>query len=282
MNTTVQIPISPLTAAAVAAPARAAKVFTMGAAPTANDTITVGTHVYKLAVAPTASGDVLFSATPATALANLAYAINTGNSLNVAQTLVTAVAGASTLTVTAITEGVAGNTIAIASNMTSGSNLWASSATALSGGVDSTQTLGAILWAEQPIGTLSLIFKNLVQPGKRYGVETGHAVTLEVVESPDGKVWTLITPVTNGGVALASGGEVALTIRTHKRYIGIRGSSAVGGGYVRLDIMQRGLPFNGQVDVGMFGKRDLSKDYVGNYASPAFLAEPAKPKWPEA
>jgi hypothetical protein len=110
------------------------------AAPANGETVTIGGKVYTFqTVLTNLDGNVLIGASIATAMANLAAAINlaagAGTTYAAATTLhptVSAVGGASTVVLTAKSDGVAGNSIDTTETLTNGSFGGA----VLSGGVD--------------------------------------------------------------------------------------------------------------------------------------------------
>jgi hypothetical protein len=89
--------------------------------PTAGNTFTVGSQVYTFQDTIAQAYDVFIGATDATALTNLAAAINANGTVGtqyyagtLANTKVTATAGATTLVLTAITAGTGGNALTVA------------------------------------------------------------------------------------------------------------------------------------------------------------------------
>lgn len=110
--------------------------------PSANDTVTIGTTVYKFVASPAAARDVLIGVSASDTLDNLIAAVTAGTGAGTkygtgttAHATATAAAGAGdTVTVTAKTKGAAGNAIALAKSST---NLSVSAAT-LENGVDGT------------------------------------------------------------------------------------------------------------------------------------------------
>lgn len=128
----------------------ASKALTISAITGANtQTVTIGgqTYTFNTALTNTAN-NVLIGADTTAMAANLAAAINAGAGAGtaygtgtVANASVTASAALGVVTVTAITPGTAGNSIAISETLTNGS--WAGGATALSGGA-ATDTVGEV------------------------------------------------------------------------------------------------------------------------------------------
>lgn len=127
--------------------AAAAKLLTFASNVEADDTVTIAGVVYTFKdslTASTTAGEVLIGADLTASRNNLLAAVNraTGSgtlygSLTTAQTTVVGTATSTDgLTITAVTPGTAGNSIAIAEASTHLS--WAGGATALSGGVDPT------------------------------------------------------------------------------------------------------------------------------------------------
>lgn len=125
--------------------AAAAKALGIATQPTAGDTFTIGSVEYTFIAndaAEQAAGEIKVGENVAGAQANIVAAINGTDGVNTAHTLVTAAAFANDATVvTAKTRGTAGNSIAIASDLTAVADGWAGGAEALSGGVDCTQGL---------------------------------------------------------------------------------------------------------------------------------------------
>ncbi len=134
--------------------------------------------------------------------------------------------------------------------------------------------LAALLSQEGPVGSLALTFTNSATSGQRFGVSAGTTVTLALYESANAKTWTKV----GDDIVVAPGGVSQVSAVSKKPYLSIR---ACGGGSVRCDISHRGMPFTGQITLGLHGKRGLSKDYSGNSASTAFAHEPAPATWPE-
>lgn len=114
----------------------ASQVLTFTGIAVANETITVGTRVYTWKAAPAAEDEITVGANQAASEANLTTAINTGpQGGGAANAQVTAVDGAGTVTLTAITAGSAGNSIATTTNMTNATF----GAATLEGGNDGTE-----------------------------------------------------------------------------------------------------------------------------------------------
>jgi len=91
--------------------------------PAANDTLTIGAKTYKFVAAVSAANDVAIGASVSATLSNLAAAVNGGAGAGTAygtgttaNAEVTAVASGSTVALTAITAGAAGNAIATTSS----------------------------------------------------------------------------------------------------------------------------------------------------------------------
>ena len=108
----------------------------------ADETVTIGGQVYTFKTSLSAANQVLIGADDNATCANLVAAINgaagagtTYGTGTVANTSVTAAAASNVVTVTAIIPGTVGNSIAIAETMAQAA--WASSATVLAGGADS-------------------------------------------------------------------------------------------------------------------------------------------------
>jgi hypothetical protein len=128
-------------------PVASTETLIMGAQPSDDDTVTIGSTVYtfktELSADPTVAYEVLIGASANDASTNLISAINltgtigtdygTGTLINPD---VTAVISTDDVVITAKVKGTVGNAIALDSSFTSGSNLWTASATAMSGGVD--------------------------------------------------------------------------------------------------------------------------------------------------
>lgn len=128
---------------AVTAGVQASKALDLSVAvPVENETVTIGSTVYRWRDTLAQAYDVKIGASIETSVENLVDAINATGTAGVeyfAGTLihpsVTAVkTDADTVTVTANDAGIAGNSIALAETMTNGA--WAGGAVALSGGVD--------------------------------------------------------------------------------------------------------------------------------------------------
>lgn len=119
---------------------QATGVLTFSDQPANTETVVIGTKTYTFQTTLTeVDGNVLIGGTTADSIANLANAINLGAGAGTAYAEamtanadVTAVAGATTLTVTAITGGTAGNSIASTDTVTDAD--WGD--TVLGGGVD--------------------------------------------------------------------------------------------------------------------------------------------------
>lgn len=148
--------IASLTASAAAAvlaitgTAAASGVYTITGATNvaADETVTIGTHVYTFKVTPTAGDQVKIGADKAATLVNLAAAINGSAGAGslygvgtVAHTQVSAVAGASIVTVTAKVSGTPSNAIATTEVSTNGA--WGS-ATLTGGAGIGFDTLGLV------------------------------------------------------------------------------------------------------------------------------------------
>jgi phage tail sheath protein FI len=121
-------------------PAKAVLTFTD--APTASETVTIGTKTYKFVTALAALYDVLIGSDVASSIANLSTAVNAtlagaGSSyyagISANTNAVASQTATNELTVTAITAGLAGNNIAVATTSTKGT--WGAGITKLSGGV---------------------------------------------------------------------------------------------------------------------------------------------------
>lgn len=117
----------------------ASKAGTFSGTGTADDTITIGSTVYKLVASPADPFDVDIGANAGATAANLAAAINAGAGAGTAygtgttaHPTVTATVEGAVVTVTAKTAGEGGNSIALAESGTGFS--WAGGATTLSGG----------------------------------------------------------------------------------------------------------------------------------------------------
>jgi hypothetical protein len=113
--------LTPATAAAAPVNAVAATgVLTMATKPTANDTVTIGSRVYKFVASAAATGDVAIGANVAASQANLVTAIG-GDAHNLINTDVTAAAFSSNaMTVTAIVKGTLANAVATTSSLVAG------------------------------------------------------------------------------------------------------------------------------------------------------------------
>jgi hypothetical protein len=123
----------------------ASQTLTFVANPSNNDTVTVGSKTYTYKTSLTgAANEVLIGGSASASLDNLIAAINgaagagtTYGTGTIASTQVTAAAGAGdTMIVTAITAGVAGNSIATTETFTNAGNVW--TAATLTGGTDAT------------------------------------------------------------------------------------------------------------------------------------------------
>jgi len=108
----------------------------------ANETVTIAGVVYTFKSLAATANDVLIGADNAATAANLAAAINAGAGAGtaygtgtVANPSVSAAAASNVVTVTARIPGTVGNSLTISETMSQGS--WASAATALAGGADS-------------------------------------------------------------------------------------------------------------------------------------------------
>ena len=104
-------------------------VITLGANPTANDTVTVADKTYKFVSTASSANDVKIGTNAAGTIANLVAAINGGEGAGtdygtgtVANSYVSAEAGSGKVDLTAKTAGAAGNAIALAASFTSSSN----------------------------------------------------------------------------------------------------------------------------------------------------------------
>ena len=112
---------------------------TVGANPSANDTVTIANKTYKFVSALSAANDVLIGTDAAATIANLVAAINgasgagtTYGTGTTANDYVSAAAGSGKVTLTAKIAGASGNAIALSASFTSGSN----TVVAFSGGAD--------------------------------------------------------------------------------------------------------------------------------------------------
>lgn len=111
---------------------------TLGAAPTANDTVTIADKTYKFVASPASANDVKIG-TGTEYIANLVAAINgasgagtTYGTGTTANAYVSATAGSGKVTLTAKSAGASGNAIALSASFTSDSN----EVVAFSGGAD--------------------------------------------------------------------------------------------------------------------------------------------------
>jgi hypothetical protein len=132
----------------------AAKVLTVGDIPTAGETVSIGGKTYMWVSALVALNDVLIGVSAEASINNMVAAINgaagagtTYKTGTVKNAFVTAAkASASTMSATAKTKGVIGNSVAIAED---GANTtWASSAVFLSGGVDGTEAVSGQVYVD--------------------------------------------------------------------------------------------------------------------------------------
>lgn len=112
---------------------------TIGANPTANDTVTVADKTYKFVSALSTANDVLIGTDAAATIANLTAAINgatgagtTYGTGTTANAFVSATAGSGKVELTAKSAGASGNAIGLSASFTSGSN----TVVAFAGGAD--------------------------------------------------------------------------------------------------------------------------------------------------
>ncbi len=98
----------------------------MATKPTANDTVTLGTNVYKFVATAAAAGDVAIGALIANSQANLVAAINDGDTYNDAHEDVTVAAfdGSDDMVATAIVHGTVANAIATEETFTDATDAW--------------------------------------------------------------------------------------------------------------------------------------------------------------
>jgi len=112
---------------------KATGTLTLATKPTADDTITIGTYVYKFVASASATGDVEIGALVSDSQGNLETAID-GNTENVAHPDVVAAAfSGDDMVITARVAGTAGNAIATTTDLNDGTDDFA--AEAMSGGV---------------------------------------------------------------------------------------------------------------------------------------------------
>lgn len=126
----------------------------------ANDTVTVGSQEYKLVAAVADPFDVLIGADATETAENLSAAINAGAGSGVAygagtiaSSLVTASPAVGVVTLTAITEGTGGNSIAL---LKSGTDITVSAAT-LAGGTGTVYVAGVDYELEADFGLLTFL-----------------------------------------------------------------------------------------------------------------------------
>ena len=113
-------------------PATASKAegeITLGANPTANDTVTVADKTYKFVASPASANDVKIGTNVAGTVANLTSAINGGEGAGTtygtgttANAFVSATAGSGKVSLEAKSAGASGNAIALTASFTSDSN----------------------------------------------------------------------------------------------------------------------------------------------------------------
>jgi hypothetical protein len=197
---TVSAALATLTIAGLAA---AIGTYTTAAQPAADDTVTVGGVAYTfktaLSVGPTVANEVLRGADEATALANLALAINGGAGVGVnysmgtvANPMVSATSGAHTVVVTARLKGTAGN--AIVSTET-GAGAWG--AGTLAGGTGAAGWLSLGLIAGEWIGIGGdTVGSRYSAGGNAAGYGRIHTITDDVITLND----TTWTPAAETGV----------------------------------------------------------------------------------
>lgn len=135
---------------------KASGVLTFTGQPTATHTVTIGGVVYTFVASADEAGEVTIGATLDDTIANLADEIN-GEGFTDIHELVSAVAAATTLTVTALEMGTEGNAIATTETSTAAS--WANAT--LTGGVDQTTgytdtDAGDVLNGTSNMGTIQM------------------------------------------------------------------------------------------------------------------------------
>lgn len=122
-NSTIGLTTGTLSPTGIGLGAQATGTLTAISLPVANDTVTIGAKTYKFVAAVAAANDVAIGGTVAATLSNLAAAINAGAGAGTAYGTgttanagVTAIANPSTIDLTAITAGAAGNALVTTSS----------------------------------------------------------------------------------------------------------------------------------------------------------------------
>lgn len=140
----------------------------------ADDTVTVGTTVYTLKAAPSAAYEVDIGSDATETGANLAAAINAGAGAGTAygtgteaHPLVSASAAAGVVTVTALNDGTAGNSIALAK---SGTDI-AVSAAAMAGGTGMTYVLDTDYSVDFTMGLVEILSGGSIADGDDITIE---------------------------------------------------------------------------------------------------------------
>ena len=192
----------------------AAGVITLGANPSADDTVTVADKTYKFVAAVSSANDVKIGTDAAGTIANLVAAINGGEGAGtdygtgtVANSFVSAEAGSGKVDLTAKSAGLSGNAIALSASFTSGSN----TVTAFSGGADAgvapfigrAFTTSSANVNDAVCGGTGVFAGILVSPHEM--VTNGLDATLEVAENAIGELATMGHVVVKSTTAVSVG-----------------------------------------------------------------------------
>lgn len=175
-------------------------VITLGANPTANDTVTVADKTYKFVSALAAANDVKIGTNAAGTIANLTAAINGGEGAGstygtgtTANDFVTAEAGSGKVDLTVKTAGAAGNAVGLSSAFTSSSN----TITAFSGGADAgaKATIGTAFTLDASDPTIANVggtgvFGGILVNAHEY-VKEGLGATIELDEPTTAQLCTM-------------------------------------------------------------------------------------------
>lgn len=189
-------------------------VITLGANPSANDTVTVADKTYTFKSTASSANDVKIGTNAAGTIANLVAAINGGEGAGtdygtgtVANAYVSAEAGSGKVDLTAKSAGASGNAIALASSFTSSSN----TVTPFSGGSDAGEapfigrafTTSASDPHDAVTGGTGIFAGILVSPHEY--VTNGLDATLELAENSVGELATMGHVVVKSTTAVSIG-----------------------------------------------------------------------------